>query len=134
MDTSMDIILEENLENLLISYLLRQKSLSECIEWFSTIDWGSIDVTSKVARRIGLLQVISTEVSEGLRLESEFEQAVAKEVKENPRASCVLYWNPLPGGIVVSSSSNVIVQNNIVMPAEDRELRSWSISPQGVSA
>lgn len=134
MNNSIELMLEQNLSNLLSSYLLRQKSLLECVEWFSTIDWGSVDVTSKVARRIGKLQVISTEVSEGIRLESEFEQEVSKEVKKISRASFVMYWNPRPGGIVVSSSSTVNVQSNIVMPTGGRESQFWSISPQVVSA
>ncbi len=134
MNDSLVLVLENNLSNLLSAYLLGQKSFLECTEWFSTIDWGSIDITSKLAQRIGKLQLISTEVSEGLRLESEFEQEASETITDISRVSCTRYWIPRLEGIIVSSSSTVNINNAIVIPMEDRELQSWSISPQVVSA
>jgi hypothetical protein len=128
------IMLENNLTNLLSSYLLGQKSLLECIEWFSTIDWGEINAASKVARKIGKLQVISTEVSEGLRLESEFVQEVSKAVADMSKTSCTRYWVSRLDIAIVSSSSTGNFQNNIVMSVADQESLSWNISPQEVSA
>lgn len=134
MNKSVKVILENNLSNLLSSYLLRQKSLLECIEWFSTIDWGSIDINSEIARRIGKLQVISTEVSEGLRPESEFEKEVSEIAAKMFRTSCTRYWVSRLEVNVISSSSTANIDNAIFTPALDLESQSWSILPPVVSA
>jgi len=128
------VILQNSLANLLSSYLLGQKSFLECTEWFSTIDWGSIDITSKVAQMLGKLQLISTEVSEGIRLESEFQQVASEAATDIAGTACIRYWIPRLEGLMVSSSSNDNIHNSTFMPMENRELQSWSISPQVVSA
>lgn len=124
--------LENNLSNLLSSYLLGQKSLLECAEWFSTIDWGSIDVESELARKLGKLQVICTEVSEGLRQEAEFLKVASEVLAKISKESCIRFWISRPE--VVSSSSSENIENIFFMPMADPESPSWNISPQVVSA
>jgi len=124
--------LENNLSNLLSSYLLGQKSLLECVEWFSTIDWGNINVESETARKLGKLQVVCTEVSEGLRQEAEFLKEASEVLDKISKEPCIRFWISRPE--VVSSSSSGNIENIFFMPMADQESPSWNISPQVVSA
>lgn len=59
------------LVNILSKYLTGKKSLCDVSEWFSCIDWNNIDIDSPISSLIGKFQLLVTEVSEGMRSESE---------------------------------------------------------------
>ena len=133
MNNSVSVALESGLSDLIDSYLIGQKSLLECAEWFSTIDWTDIDVTSKLAGTIGKLQLVCTEVIEGMRLESEFEQEASRAALDINRTSCIRFFFARAEGIIVSGSSTNNIQIS-TMPLVGLELQSLNISPEVVSA
>jgi hypothetical protein len=114
--------IERELSNLLSSYLLGWKSLIDFAEWLASIDWEVMDLDSQLATILGELDLLCTEVREGLRPESNFVSKVSDLVAANE--SCIRY--DISRLEVISSSATEVVQSPV--------LPFWNRSPQEVSA
>jgi hypothetical protein len=77
--------IERGLSDLLSAYSLGRYNLREYAEWISSIDWERIDLDSKLAQTLGELDVLCTEIREGIRPESDFKRKVSE---------CLLFLNP----------------------------------------
>jgi hypothetical protein len=105
--------LEEQLSNLLSSYLLGRKTLRDCAEWLSGIDWEQVGTDSPLAASLGELDLLCTEASEGLRAESDLERKASEVVADiscrvSPSRMCMWYSAPHSDGTVAGSSTDVM--------------------------
>lgn len=126
--------MREELANVLTSYLMGWRTIRDCAEWLSGIDWDTgIDPASRTL--VGRMELLATEVLEGLRSEAEFWQEAARLVSDE---SGLLWIQPLSMTTVqVANSSNDRTTPTIELtvgpePATE-ESPSWSISPLLVS-
>ena len=124
--------MDREFADLLTSYLMRWKTLYDCEEWLAGIDWENPDLDSESLKVAGLLELLATEVAEGLRSEADFRSEAARFIRskvDSPR-----YVIPTSTE-VISSSGNVTERSiRLTRSAEEVErLPSWSISPQLVS-
>lgn len=120
--------IKSELLNLLSAYLVGWKNISDCSEWLSSLDWEKIDKASTFAIILGELDVLCTEILEGMRSESEFEIKVSDFVASK---SCVRYSVPRTS-IMISGSSTATTDNrtNFTVAVDSQELSFWNISPQ----
>jgi len=116
--------------NLLTAYLMGWKNICDCAEWISGIDWDDPDLDTNTRGLMARMELLSTEVLEGLRPEAEFRKQAAELVA---RETGSLYSQPELGEepTVADSSSNTT--NWPVIPSGAEVSQSWSISPQLVS-
>jgi hypothetical protein len=119
LDTSNNIDIRIELPDVLSSYLLGWQPFSECAEWISSIDWEKVDLNSKLAQKLGELDVLCTEVREGIRPESDFERKASEIVAS---MTCITYSINRPEILASSSSSNVVVES-LVSPFWSRSLQ-----------
>jgi hypothetical protein len=68
--------MRQELVDLLTLYVEGEKSLDDCYEWFSGLDWedGELATDPGLRRAIGRLELLATEAVEGLRAEADFGQ------------------------------------------------------------
>ena len=123
--------MRRELADLLTSYLMGWKNVRDCAEWLSGIDWDT-ELDQATRKLIGSIELLITEVLEGLRAESEFWQEAAKIVANE---SGLLYVEPLSMmELQVTDSSNdrtgPIVEITVGVESAVAGSRSWSISPQ----
>ena len=66
----------QELLNLLTSYLYGWKPLIDCYEWVSSVSWDEPEVQNNPEFRemLGRMELLTTEIIEGLRPVDEFEQ------------------------------------------------------------
>jgi hypothetical protein len=70
--------MRKELADLLDAYLLDWKSLADCADWLASLDWDDPEFDQDNRNLVGRLELLTTEVMEGLRLEPEFrEEAVS---------------------------------------------------------
>ncbi len=62
------------------AYLLGWKTIYDCAEWLAGIDWDDPGLDPKSLKSAGLLELLATEVAEGLRPEADFRQEAANFV------------------------------------------------------
>lgn len=92
--------------NLLTAYLMGWKSIRDCAEWLAGIDWDNSNLDSATVDLIGNIELLVTEVLEGMRPEAEFWQEAAKIVANETNS-----WYNQPTIIispVVASSNDII--------------------------
>jgi len=95
--------MREELANILTSYLMGWRTIRDCAEWLSGIDWDA-GLDSATRALAGRFELLTTEVLEGLRPESEFWQEAARLVSDE---SGLLWIQPLSmTEVQVASSSN----------------------------
>jgi hypothetical protein len=70
---------KKELIDLLSGYLYKLKTIRDCAEWLAGIDWDDIELDQETIDLIGTVELIVTEVLEGMRPESEF-FILAKEI------------------------------------------------------
>lgn len=100
---------ETELSDLLSAYLMGWKTLKDCAEWLSGIDWNQVGGDSELAATLGHLDLLCTEASEGLRPESDFERkasqvATAISCRASPSGTCT--WYAVPRSETTSDSSS----------------------------
>lgn len=125
--------MRRELADMLTSYLMGWKNVRDCAEWLSGIDWDT-NLDQRTRRLVGGMELLTTEVLEGLRSETEFWQEAAKFVASE---TGLIYNQPFSMmGLQVAYSSNdrvsPIVEITVMGPAVE-ESPSWSISPLLVS-
>lgn len=126
--------MRRELADVLTSYLMGWKNVRDCAEWLSGIDWDS-ELERGTRKLAGGMELLITEVLEGLRPEAEFWQEAAKFVASE---SGLLYGQPLSMmELEVADSSNdrssPMVEITVGVGSAVAESRSWSISPLPVS-
>jgi len=126
--------MRRELADVLTAYLMGWKAIRDCAEWLSGIDWDA-DLDPEAQKLAGGMELLITEVVEGLRPEAEFWQEAAKFVAKESES---LYSPSLsmPELIVGDSSSDrnsPIVEIIVGVGPVVGESQSWSISPQLVS-
>lgn len=92
--------------NLLTSYLLGWKTLYDCAEWLASIDWDNTDLDRESVELIGRMELLTTEVAEGLRPEAEFWQEVAELVARETNSFYIRQASTTD--LMVASSANNI--------------------------
>ena len=94
---------------LLTAYLSGWKSLSDCVEWLASLSWDDPDIDRQFRTLAGQLELLATEVVEGLRPETEFIDKVSDLVFEQTKN---LYRLVVANGYsMAGSTSNTIVEN-----------------------
>ena len=118
--------------DVLTAYLMGWKSIRDCAEWISGIDWDDPSIDAKTRDPIARMELLSTEVMEGLRPEAEFWKEAAEFVA---RETGSLYSQPVLGQeLTIADSSNNSTNWPIIPSGAGVEVSlSWSISPQLVS-
>lgn len=121
--------------DILTAYLMGWKNIRDCAEWLSGIDWDS-SLSQEIKKSAGRMELLITEILEGLRPEVEFWQEAAKFVAKE---SDSLYSQPLSiPELTVADSSNdrnsLMVEITVGVGPAVGESQSWSISPLPVSA
>jgi len=66
--------------NIATDYLLGWKTIYDCAEWIAGIDWEDPGLDPESLKFAGLLELLATEVTEGLRPEADFRQEAANLV------------------------------------------------------
>lgn len=98
------------LVNLLESYLLGWKTLSDIADWLAGIDWDDPGLDPQSQKIAGRMELLVTEVAEGLRPETEFwrdaQDLVSRETHPSSRQSCLYSTEALLKDSRVVSSSN----------------------------
>lgn len=126
--------MRNELTDILKAYLSGWKTVRDIAEWLSGIEWDST-VDSEIQQFVGCVELLTTEVLEGLRPEAEFWQEAAKLVEEE---SGLLYIQPVSmfEPIIAESSNSRSFQPIGITIGEGvaaEESLSWSISPLPVS-
>ncbi len=68
------------LVEILQTYLDGSQSLRNCAAWLAGVDWDDLALTQEERERLGLFDLLSTEIAEGMREEKEFREAAARVV------------------------------------------------------
>lgn len=103
--------IERELSDLLSAYLRGDKTLVDCAEWLSSVNWEEIDIASSLAKDLGELDLLCTETREGLRPESDFERKASELVATS---SCIIYSIARPQILVSSSSTNAGIESPVL--------------------
>ena len=64
------------------AYLLRSLSFDECRDWLASVDWNDPELTKEDWEILGELQLVLTEIGEGMREEPEFRETASRVVAE----------------------------------------------------
>lgn len=126
--------MRRELANILTAYLMGWKSIRDCAEWLSSVDWNSF-IDLQTQKFIGSMELLITEVLEGLRPEVEFWQEAATFVAGE---SGILFSQPMSMAEIKingssNNSSNPFIEISVGVGADVGESQSWSISPLPVS-
>jgi hypothetical protein len=119
-----------DLLQILQAYLLDTRGLGECAEWLAGVDWDDPDLTNEEKENLGLVELLLTEVAEGLRKEQEFWEAAAEFVGARTQSGFAKQTFPdvtITVGTADSSSLPLVEWIPV-----GQELQSWNISPQVV--
>jgi hypothetical protein len=83
--------MRRELTDMLTSYLMGWKNIRDCAEWLAGVDWDG-DLDRKTRQLLGSIELLTTEVLEGLRPEVEFWRKAAEFVGSESGLS---YGQPL---------------------------------------
>lgn len=96
--------MREELIDLLTSYLLNWKTIEDCAAWFASVSWDGASLIDAYRKSIGLLELLATEVLEGMRPESDFADEAARMVQSETNS---FFIKRIDSGInIISSSTN----------------------------
>ena len=122
--------MNKELVNLLTAYLAGWKTIFDCAEWLAGVDWNEPDLSPENRGLLGRLELLATEVIEGLRTEDEFSQEAADIVVKATGSLYVV--RPSQTTVrTASSSANSVVHTLEISPHPGAQ--SWSILPLLVS-
>jgi len=117
--------------NLLTAYLMGWKSIRDCAEWISGIDWDDSTLEAETKAAIGRMELLSTEVLEGLRPEAEFWKEAAELVAS---ATGSLYTQAAASERFLTADCSCDTTWPIIPSVVGAEVsQPWSISLQLVS-
>ena len=110
------------------AYLTRSLSFGECRDWLASVDWDDPALTKDDRESLGELELLLTEIGEGLRGEAEFWEAAARIVAAN---LAIVYGptNISEVSVTTGATSPPLWVAFIVDPPASR---SWNRSPQVV--
>lgn len=117
-----------DLIDLSTAYLLGWKTLYDFAEWLAGIDWDDPGLDPESLKLAGRLELLATEVAEGLRPEAEFWQQVAEFVASETN---FMYETQalLTGSMQINSSNDITDRPLELTPMPGEASQSWSISP-----
>jgi hypothetical protein len=123
--------MRKDITDLLTAYLMGWKTARDCAEWIAGVDWNDASLDGGTKELVGKIELLVTEVLEGLRPEAELWAEASKLVaQETGSVYCQLSSTE---DFIVTSSSN---ENNVfpgIMVPEVVGSQSWNISPLLVS-
>lgn len=111
------------------AYLLRSLSFGECRDWLASVDWDDPALTKDDWEALGELELILTEIGEGLREETEFQEAASRIVSTMTDfvfAPTTTTGIAVTAGTATASSSPLWTSIIVDLP----ESQSWNRSPQ----
>lgn len=119
------------LVDLLTAYLMGWKTIRDCAEWLAGMDWDDRGLDQDTLNMAGRLELLVTEVLEGLRPEDEFWQEASNLVTRETNS---LYSQPvlITNSIANSSNDSTNRTPEFMIPVVGAS-QSWSISPLPVS-
>lgn len=108
---------------------MRSLSFGECRDWLASIDWDDPALTKDDWEALGELELILTEIGEGLREEAEFWEAAARVVAAN---TDVVYGAASIGEISVTVGTTTVASRPMATTVivDSPASRSWNISLQ----
>ena len=124
--------LSRELADILTAYLAGWKTLFDCYVWLASVDWDDPVLDSDGQKILGLFELLSTDVLEGFRDETEFAQEASNFVAGATGSRYLVPKSQLAVASSASSSDDVVRNLMPVTTATQGEL-SWTISPLTVS-
>ena len=111
------------------SYLMRSLSFGECRDWLASIDWDDPALTKDDWETLGELELILTEIGEGLREVAEFWEAAVRVVAAN---TDVVYGAASIGEISVTVGTTTVASRPMTTTViiDSPVSQSWNISLQ----
>jgi predicted DNA-binding ribbon-helix-helix protein len=116
--------MKKELKDLLTSYLLGWKTLSNCAEWLASINWDNLTLDQETMELVGRVELIVTEVMEGLRLESEFwglaNEIASKDASKDRTSIYRIEQNTFSTVNTITNSSNEISSSPLWLTVIER--------------
>jgi hypothetical protein len=126
-------MMQTELVNLSTAYLMGWKTIQDYAEWLAGIEWDDPNLDPEILNFVGRMELLATEILEGLRPEAEFWQEVAEFVARE--TGSVYSQQTLTTAFAVSNSSTDIpIRSPELMVLAVGGSQSWNISPLPVSA
>lgn len=125
--------MRSELIDLLAAYLSGWKTIFDCAEWLAGVKWEDLSGDPDAKEIYGELELLVTEVAEGLRAETEFSDA-ASDLVARVTDSRYLIGTAVSGPSTADSSSAEVVLTPEFLVRRVVGQRSWNISPRLVSA
>lgn len=125
--------MRRELIDLSTAYLMGWKTLRDCAEWLAGIDWNDLNLEPETLDVVGSMELLATEVMEGLRPEAEFWQEAANFVERETNSIYTRQVLITESNVANSFSDapNRLLELTVMEPGVSQ---SWSISPLPVSA
>lgn len=105
--------------DLLTSYLAGWKTLQECAEWIAGVDWSQPGMDMESRQMISAVELVVTEVLEGLRPESELYKEASEIVARGGGSMFAQVGDPTPVTIVSSYSGTFLTSPMLVAVPEE---------------
>jgi len=93
------------------AYLMGWRTIRDIDEWLAGIDWENPDLDPESLELAGRLELLATEVLEGLRPENDFWQEASKIIE---RQGDTLYSIEFMKGDIADSSNNSTIE--LILP------------------
>ena len=103
----MDNQLKKELSEILAAYLSGWKTIGDLYEWLAGVNWDEGNLDADAKQILGTIELLATEVFEGMREEDELLQEASDFVARITRSRYVV---PKSQVVVASSSSDSLVQ------------------------
>jgi hypothetical protein len=105
--------MKQKLIDTLSSYLYGWKTLRDCAEWLSSINWDNLELDPDTLELIGTSELIITEVIEGIRPETEFFD-LARDIVSRKTDTYVIIRQSSSNSTVNNTSDDVIYSMGLV--------------------
>lgn len=125
--------MRSGLIDILTAYLAGWKTMFDCAEWLSGVAWEELGRDPGMKNVLGELELLVTEVAEGLRAETAFSDAASDLVARVTGSRYVIGTAVSSPSVADSSSADVVLTPEFLVSSVVGQ-RSWSISPRLVSA
>lgn len=125
--------MRSELIDLLAAYLSGWKTIFDCAEWLAGVKWEDLSGDPDAKEIYGELELLVTEVAEGLRAETEFSDAATDLVARVTGSRYVISTAVSSPSVSDSSSAEVVLTPEFLVSSVVGQ-RSWNISPRLVSA
>ena len=109
---------------LLAKYVSGEQPFSVVEEWLAGVDWDDPNLTQENKEIFGFFELLTTEVSEGLRDQQEL---IGEAITLLMRQGQNVFLNYMTVEATIQASS---VDAPIILVTPEQGQRTWSISPQ----